>query len=96
MTVTLTTKDGSTEVRAKLTGLTKGTGYRLYGYGPDDNRWAVVNWTGGAGKEQEVSGTVPAAIAGISHVTVLRSDRKTVVTVYFSHDAEAETGTNGG
>ncbi|TQJ23588.1 putative zinc finger protein [Micromonospora sp. A202] len=96
MTVTLTAKDGSTEVRAKLTGLTKGTGYRLYGYGPDDNRWAVVNWTGGAGKEQEVSGTVPAAIAGISHVTVLRSDRKTVVTVYFSHDAEAEIGPNGG
>ncbi|MEU7919284.1 zf-HC2 domain-containing protein [Micromonospora zamorensis] len=96
MTVTLTTKDGSTEVRAKLTGLTKGTGYRLYGYGPDDNRWAVVNWTGGAGKEQEVSGTVPAAIAGISHVTVLRSDRKTVVTVYFSHNAEAEMGPNGG
>ncbi|MFI6257045.1 zf-HC2 domain-containing protein [Micromonospora zamorensis] len=96
MTVTLTAKDGSTEVRAKLTGLTKGTGYRLYGYGPDDNRWAVVNWTGGAGKEQEVSGTVPAAIAGISHVTVLRSDRKTVVTVYFSHDAKAEIGPNGG
>ncbi|MFI6269770.1 zf-HC2 domain-containing protein [Micromonospora zamorensis] len=96
MTVALTAKDGSTEVRAKLTGLTKGTGYRLYGYGPDDNRWAVVNWTGGTGKEQEVSGTVPAAIAGISHVTVLRSDRKTVVTVYFSHDAEAEIGPNGG
>ncbi|MBQ1038674.1 MULTISPECIES: zf-HC2 domain-containing protein [Micromonospora] len=96
MTVTLTAKDGSTEVRAKLTGLTRGTGYRLYGYGPDDNRWAVVNWTGGAGKEQEVSGTVPAAIAGISHVTVLRSDRKTVVTVYFSHDTEAEIGPNGG
>lgn len=96
MTVTLTAKDGSTEVRAKLTGLTRGTGYRLYGYGTDDNRWAVVNWTGGAGKQQEVSGTVPAAIAGISHVTVLRSDRKTVVTVYFSHDAEAETGPIGG
>ncbi|WP_433650038.1 zf-HC2 domain-containing protein [Micromonospora zamorensis] len=96
MTVALTAKDGSTEVRAKLTGLTKGAGYRLYGYGPDDNRWAVVNWTGGAGKEQEVSGTVPAAIAGISHVTVLRSDRKTVVSVYFSHDAEAEIGPNGG
>nr|WP_246381729.1 zf-HC2 domain-containing protein [Micromonospora jinlongensis] len=96
MTVALTAKDGSTEVRAKLTGLTKGTGYRLYGYGPDDNRWAVVNWTGGTGKEQEVSGAVPAAIAGISHVTVLRSDRKTVVTVYFSHDAEAEMGPNGG
>ncbi|MFF0467406.1 zf-HC2 domain-containing protein [Micromonospora zamorensis] len=96
MAVALTAKDGSTEVRAKLTGLTKGTGYRLYGYGPDDNRWAVVNWTGGAGKEQEVSGTVPAAIAGISHVAVLRSDRKVVVTVYFSHDAEAEIGPNGG
>lgn len=96
MTVALTAKDGSTEVRAKLTGLTRGTGYRLYGYGPDDNRWAVVNWTGGAGKEQEVSGTVPAAIVGISHVAVLRGDRKVVVTVYFSHDAEAETGPNGG
>ncbi|MET7704719.1 zf-HC2 domain-containing protein [Micromonospora sp. NPDC005413] len=96
MTVALTAKDGATEVRAKLTGLTKGTGYRLYGYGPDDNRWAVVNWIGGAGKEQEVSGTVPAAIAGISHVAVLRSDRKVVVTVYFSHDAEAEIGPNGG
>ncbi|MEU4398195.1 zf-HC2 domain-containing protein [Micromonospora orduensis] len=96
MTVALTAKDGSTEVRAKLTGLTKGTGYRLYGYGPDDNRWPVVNWTGGAGKEQEVSGTVPAAIAGISHVAVLRGDRKVVVTVYFSHDAEAEIGPDGG
>ncbi|MET8118533.1 zf-HC2 domain-containing protein [Micromonospora sp. NPDC005291] len=96
MTVALTAKDGSTEVRAKLTGLTKGTGYRLYGYGPDDNRWAVVNWTGGAGKEQEVSGTVPAAIAGISHVAVLRNDRKIVVTVSFSHDAEAEIDPNGG
>ncbi|MET8547002.1 zf-HC2 domain-containing protein [Micromonospora zamorensis] len=96
MTVALTAKDGSTEVRAKLTGLTKGTGYRLYGYGPDASRWAVVNWTGGAGKEQEVSGTVPAAIAGISHVAVLRSDRKTVVTVYFSNDAQAEIGPNGG
>lgn len=96
MTVALTAKDGATEVRAKLTGLTKGTGYRLYGYGPDDNRWAVVNWTGGAGKEQEVSGTVPAAIAGISHVAVLRSDRKIVVTVSFLHDAQAEIGPNGG
>ncbi|MET8233663.1 zf-HC2 domain-containing protein [Micromonospora sp. NPDC005298] len=96
MTVTLTAKDGFTEVRAKLTGLTKGTGYRLYGYGPDDKRWAIVNWTGGTGKQQEVSGTVPAAIAGISHVAVQRSDRKTVVTVYFSHDGEAEIGPNGG
>ncbi|MFI5935027.1 hypothetical protein [Actinoplanes sp. NPDC051494] len=96
MTVTLTAKGGSAEVRAKLTGLKKGTGYRLYGYGVDDSRWPVANWTGKKGKVQEVTGTVPAGIPDISHFAVLRGDRSAVVTVYLPRGVGADIGPNGG
>src|SRR6185312_9590865 len=57
LAVSLTQANGSVQVRATVTGLQKDVGYRLYGYSLDGTRWPVVNWTGGAGKVQEVTGT---------------------------------------
>ncbi|MEU8167240.1 hypothetical protein AB0B97_12040 [Micromonospora sp. NPDC049004] len=95
LAVSLTQANGSVQVRATVTGLQKDVGYRLYGYSLDGTRWPVVNWTGGAGKVQEVTGTAPVAIADVSHFVVLRSDRTTVVTVYLSKSESANLGPNG-
>ena len=97
MSVFLHEGEDGVAVRATLNKLRKGTGYRLYAQSFDGRRWPVVNWTGTAGV-QEVEGAVPATLAEISHFIVLRSDRKTAVTVYLPRSAAPapDAGSNGG
>jgi hypothetical protein len=80
LSVHVTEEAGAVTVRATLTGLERGVGYRLYGYPFDGRPRPVVNWTGKSGV-QEVGGTLPFGIADLSHFTVMWGDR-VVVTVY--------------
>lgn len=83
MSIVLTgNSDGTVvSVRATVSELRRGRGYRLYGYTYDGREVPVVNWTGNAGV-QDVAGELPAAIADLSHFTVTTGRRKPVVTVY--------------
>ena len=81
-TLSVHVTEGATtvSVRATVTGLEDGVGYRLYGYPFDGRPRPVVNWTGKKGV-QEVTGELSLAIADLSHFTVMRGGR-VVVTVY--------------
>ncbi|MEU8210357.1 zf-HC2 domain-containing protein [Micromonospora sp. NPDC049044] len=85
LSVLLTEERDRVTVRATLSGLDKGTGYRLYGYTFDGRQRPLVNWTGRAGV-QELDGELPVGIADLSHFAVTRGTR-VVVTAYLPRDA---------
>ncbi|WP_433386004.1 hypothetical protein [Micromonospora sp. KLBMP9576] len=84
LSVLLTEDRDRVTVRATLSGLDKGVGYRLYGYTFDGRQRPLVNWTGRAGV-QEVDGELPVGIADLSHFAVTRGTR-IVVTAYLPRD----------
>ncbi|MCI4061376.1 hypothetical protein MRQ36_01810 [Micromonospora sp. R77] len=85
MSVLLTEGRDRVTVRATLSGLDEGTGYRLYGYTFDGRRWPLVNWTGRTGVH-EVAGELPVGIADLSHIAVTHGAR-VVVTVFLPRSA---------
>ncbi|WP_328382021.1 zf-HC2 domain-containing protein [Micromonospora zamorensis] len=87
LSVFLTEERDGVTVRATLSGLAEGTGYRLYGYTFDGRQRPLVNWTGRAGV-QELDGELPVGIADLSHFAVTRGTR-IVVTAYLPRDAGA-------
>ncbi|TQJ23583.1 hypothetical protein FBZ33_3889 [Micromonospora sp. A202] len=87
LSVLLTEEGDRVTVRATLSGLAEGTGYRLYGYTFDGRQRPLVNWTGRAGV-QELDGELPVGIADLSHFAVTRGTR-VVVTAYLPRDAGA-------
>ncbi|MBQ1038680.1 zf-HC2 domain-containing protein [Micromonospora sp. C81] len=93
LSVFLTEERDRVTVRATLSGLTEGTGYRLYGYTFDGRQRPVVNWTGRAGV-QELDGELPVGIADLSHFAVTRGTR-IVVTAYLPRDAGAPATPGG-
>ncbi|MET7704726.1 hypothetical protein [Micromonospora sp. NPDC005413] len=84
LSVLLTEEGDRVTVRATLSGLDEGTGYRLYGYTFDGRQRPLVNWTGRAGV-QELDGELPVGIADLSHFAVTRGTR-VVVTAYLPRD----------
>ncbi|MFG1893055.1 zf-HC2 domain-containing protein [Micromonospora zamorensis] len=93
LSVLLTEDRDRVTVRATLSGLTEGTGYRLYGYTFDGRQRPLVNWTGRAGV-QELDGELPVGIADLSHFAVTRGTR-IVVTAYLPRDAGAPATPSG-
>ncbi|MEU1395491.1 zf-HC2 domain-containing protein [Micromonospora zamorensis] len=85
LSVFLTEERDRVTVRATLSGLDEGTGYRLYGYTFDGRQRPLVNWTGRDGV-QEIDGELPVGIADLSHFAVTRGTR-VVVTAYLPRDA---------
>lgn len=89
LSVFLTEERDRVTVRATLSGLAEGTGYRLYGYTFDGRQRPLVNWTGRAGV-QELDGELPVGIADLSHFAVTRGTR-VVVTAYLPRPGGAVT-----
>ncbi|MFC8301111.1 zf-HC2 domain-containing protein [Micromonospora orduensis] len=89
LSVILTEDGDRVAVRATLSGLTEGTGYRLFGYTFDGRQRPLVNWTGRAGV-QELDGELPVGIADLSHFAVTRGTR-IVVTAYLPRAGGAAT-----
>ncbi|WP_422747610.1 zf-HC2 domain-containing protein [Micromonospora sp. WMMD1219] len=85
LSVFVTQEGDRVTVRATLSGLDEGAGYRLYGYTFDGRQRPLVNWTGRAGV-QELDGELPVGIADLSHFAVTRGAR-VVVTAYLPRDA---------
>ncbi|MEU1362103.1 zf-HC2 domain-containing protein [Micromonospora zamorensis] len=86
LSVILTEDGDRVAVRATLSGLTEGVGYRLFGYTFDGRQRPLVNWTGHDGL-QELDGELPVGIADLSHFAVTRGNR-VVVTAYLRRDAD--------
>lgn len=84
LSVILTEDGDRVAVRATLSGLTEGVGYRLFGYTFDGRQRPLVNWTGRDGV-QELDGELPVGIADLSHFAVTRGTR-IVVTAYLPRD----------
>ncbi|MET8118526.1 hypothetical protein [Micromonospora sp. NPDC005189] len=85
LSVILTEEGDRVIVRATLSGLTEGVGYRLFGHTFDGRQRPLVNWTGRAGV-QELDGELPVGIADLSHFAVTRGTR-VVVTAYLPRGA---------
>lgn len=93
LSVFVTEERDRVTVRATLSGLDEGTGYRLYGYTFDGRQRPLVNWTGRDGV-QELDGELPVRIADLSHFAVTRGTR-VVVTAYLPREAGTAAASPG-